>query len=187
MRFMRLALIGVLVVLVSCSGDSSPTVQEAVQTTNSLASPNSVAVETGTLTVADAGAVYLEIVNPVNCAYRKFLDLESANSLGDGTFDPSALSEMKSAVADLGGARQVAFRSLMAQKWPDIIASDIDMMARDWAKAANAEEFVSGAVDIGAYNVAVASYLELASKSSANPGYIRATLGVGPASETDRC
>lgn len=187
MRSKRLTLIGVVAVLVSCGSGSSSIVQESGQITDSLASPSSAAVATGTLTVADAGAVYLEIVNPVNCATHIVLDLESANSLGDGTINPSVLSEMKSAFAVLGGARQNAFRSLMAQKWPDVIASEIDIMARDWAKAANAEEFISGVVDIGAYNVAVASYVELMSKVSSNPGYIRATLGVGPASETDRC
>ena len=187
MRSMRFVLIGAIVMLVSCGGKSSPQVQELVQTSDSLASPNSNLEETGALSIADAGVVYLEIVNPVNCANRTIIDLESANSLGNGTADPAALSEMLSAFEKLAAARQIAFRSLMSKKWPDVIAPEIELMARDWAKAANAEEFLSGVVDVGAYNVAVASYLDLMSKSSANPGFIRATLGVGPASETDQC
>ena len=191
MRFMRLSLIGVIVSLISCGGGSSSMVQEEGQTTEAPApittAPNSTAVETGTLTVADAGTVYLEIVNPVNCAVHKATDLESANSLGDGTTDPSVLSELKSAYAAIGAARQVAFRSLMEQRWPDAIASDVETLARDWAKVAIAEESLSSAVDVGQWNVYMTAFLELRSKTTANPGFIRATLGVGPASETDRC
>ena len=173
--------------LVSCGNGSSPQVQENGLTSDSMASVSSTLENNGALTVSEAGAIYLEIVNSVNCASRAITDLESANSLGNGTFDPAALPELKSAFGKLAAARQIAFRSLMSTKWPDVIAPDIELMARDWAKAANAEEFMSGVVDLGAYNVAGASYADVVSKSTANPGFIRATLGVGPASETDQC
>ena len=187
MRSIRRLSVGAALLLVSCGGGSSPQVQEIVQTPDSLASPNSMLEDGGTLTLNDAGIVYLEIVNPVNCANRTITELESANSLGDGTADPEALSELLSAFGKLAAARQIAFRSLMSEKWPDVVAPDIELLARDWAKAAIAEELISVAVDVGAYNVAGSSYLDLKSKSLANPGFIRATLGLGPADETDQC
>ena len=55
MRSMRFVLIGAIAMLVSCGGKSSPQVQELVQTSDSLASPNSNLEETGALSIADAG------------------------------------------------------------------------------------------------------------------------------------
>jgi aspartate/methionine/tyrosine aminotransferase len=49
------------------------------------------------------------------------------------------------------------------------------------------ETGISTVVDLGAYNVAMSALLELWANSEANPGYIRSSLGVGPASETDQC
>lgn len=187
MRFTKWLSVSAVVLLVSCGGGSSPQVQESGLPSDSLASASSAPENTGALTISDAGAVYLEIVNPVNCANKAITELESGNSLGDGTADPAVLSELKSAFGELAAARQIAFRSLLSKEWPDVIALDIELLARDWAKAANAEEQLSGAVDLGAYNLAGASYLDLKSRSTANPGFIRATLEVGPASETDRC
>lgn len=187
MRHMRWFSICVGALLVSCGDGSSSQVQQNGLTSDSMASVSTTLENNGVLTVSESGAIYLEIVNPVNCANRAVTDLESANSLGDGTVDPAVLPELKSAVGKLAAARQVAFRSFMSKKWPDVVAPDIEIMARDWANAANAEESISGAVDLGVYNVLLASYRDLMSKSSANPGFIRATLGVGPASETDQC
>jgi hypothetical protein len=67
------------------------------------------------------------------------------------------------------------------------VAPDIEMLAREWSKAARAETGISTVVDLGAYNVAMSALLELWANSEANPGYIRSSLGVGPASETDQC
>lgn len=175
--------------LTSCSGntaDSKADFESSITTSDSLSTPNSSLEESDTLNVTDAGAVYLEIIQPVNCAAKVILDFQQENTMGDGTFGGS-LPELTSAMASLAAARQVAFRSLMSEKWPAVIASDIEIMAREWAKQANAEEFISTSVDRGMFNSRVAEYQDLRSKSTSNPGFIRATLGIGPASETDRC
>jgi len=135
----------------------------------------------------DAGNLYLEIVNPVNCAVFAITELENANSMGDGTVDPSALPEMKDLYSALGAARERAVRDFLEVEWPSTVAPDIEMLAREWSKAARAETGISTVVDLGAYNVAMSALLELWANSEANPGYIRSSLGVGPASETDQC
>lgn len=135
----------------------------------------------------DAGNLYLEIVNPVNCAVSAITELENANSMGDGTVDPSVLPEMKDLYSALGAARERAVRDFLEVEWPSTVAPDIEMLAREWSKAARAETGISTVVDLGAYNVAMSALLELWANSEANPGYIRSSLGVGPASETDQC
>ena len=47
------------------------------------------------LSEIEAGRLYLEIVNPVDCAYWEIVDIQNANSLGDGTVDPAALFELQ--------------------------------------------------------------------------------------------
>jgi hypothetical protein len=107
--------------------------------------------------------------------------------MGDGTVDPSVLPEMKYLYSALGAARERAVRDFLEVVWPSTVATDIEMLAREWSKAARAETAISTVVDLGAYNIAMTNYLDLLKNSDANPGYIRSALGVGPATETDQC
>ena len=187
MRLKSLGFVSLVLLVVAC-GNSSVSEQVSdpgytVDTTISEISSSDVDEMSG----VEAGFRYLEIVNPVNCAIRAISDLENANSMGDGTVDPSALPEMKDLYSALGAARERAVRDLLEVEWPSTVATDIEMLAREWSKAARAETGISTVVDLGAYNVAMSTLVEFWANSEANPGYIRSALGVGPATETDQC
>ncbi len=49
------------------------------------------------------------------------------------------------------------------------------------------EQELSEAADVGMFNVGLSALLANPIESQANPGYIRALLGLGPSEETDRC
>jgi len=131
------------------------------------------------------GETYLEIVNEVNCLAEEVLELERANSLGDGSVDPAMLPDAKRLFARLAVARENAIRGLIETTWPEDVANEIDLIARDWSKVARTEVLLSEAPDLGAYNQLVASYGSFT--STGNPGYVRIQLGVGPATETNDC
>jgi hypothetical protein len=187
MRLKSLGFVSLILLVVAC-GNSSVSEQVSdpgytVDTTISDISGSDVDEMSG----VEAGFLYLEIVNPVNCAIRAISDLENANSMGDGTVDPSVLSEMKYLYSALGAARERAVRDFLEVEWPSTVATDIEMLAREWSKAARAETGISTVVDLGAYNLAMSTLVEFWANSEANPGYIRSALGVGPATETDQC
>jgi len=187
MRFMRQGVIVVMFSLASC-GSGSPTTEPidsgfSVDTTQIDSSGQG----EGALSEVDAGRLYLEIVNPVNCVSIAINDLEIANSLGDGTVDPTILPEMMDLFAQIGEVRETAVRDLLNFVWPETVAPDIDLLARQWSKFARAEAGISMSADLGTYNIAMSNYLELLKNTDANPGYIRSALGIGPANETDQC
>lgn len=187
MRVKYLGIVALMLSVAAC-GNSSSSEQNSdsgytIDTTVSEMSNSDADVTSD----VDAGNLYLEIVNPVNCAVSAITELENANSMGDGTVDPSVLPEMKDLYSALGAARERAVRDFLEVEWPSTVAPDIEMLAREWSKAARAETGISTVVDLGAYNVAMSALLELWANSEANPGYIRSSLGVGPASETDQC
>ena len=187
MRFMRLGVIVMMFSLASC-GSGSPTTEPidsgfSVDTTQIDSSGQG----EGALSEVDAGRLYLEIVNPVNCTYWEIVDIQNANSLGDGTVDPAALFELQTMFDVLSSAREAAVRSFLDNSWPEIVAADIEMIAREWSKAARAEFGISVAIDQSTYTLEMNSYNSLLSSSDANPGYIRSALGIGPANETDQC
>jgi len=187
MRLKSLGFVPLILLVVAC-GNSSVSEQVSdpgytVDTTISETSNSDVDEMSG----VKAGILYLEIVNPVNCEVRAISELENANSMGDGTVDPSVLPEMKYLYSALGAARERAVRDFLEVEWPSTVATDIEMLAREWSKAARAETAISTVVDLGAYNIAMTNYLDLLKNSDANPGYIRSALGVGPATETDQC
>ena len=133
----------------------------------------------------DFGQRYLEIVNSVNCTLLKIDKLEKENSLGDGTIDPAAMGDMQKLYEKLASFREKAVRELLGESWPNEVATEIDLIARDWSTAAIQEQFISATEDLGQYNLAASKYLQL--QPSGNPGFVRAQLGVGPASETSKC
>jgi hypothetical protein len=182
----KVALVVTLTLSACGSSSSSDAISDSGNTIYS-AVPDSVASVSGAMNDDDAGELYLEIVNPVNCEVRAISELENANSMGDGTVDPSVLPEMKYLYSALGAARERAVRDFLEVVWPSTVATDIEMLAREWSKAARAETAISTVVDLGAYNIAMTNYLDLLKNSDANPGYIRSALGVGPATETDQC
>jgi hypothetical protein len=182
----KVALVVTLTLSACGSSSSSDAISDSGNTIYS-AVPDSVASVSGAMNDDDAGELYLEIVNPVNCEVRAISELENANSMGDGTVDPSVLPEMKYLYSALGAARERAVRDFLEVEWPSTVATDIEMLAREWSKAARAETAISTVVDLGAYNIAMTNYLDLLKNSDANPGYIRSALGVGPATETDQC
>ena len=186
MKRITIASFGLVLLAVSCGSGTSTSSQIAGQSPEDTISESS-ASGASILTIEEAGIMYLEIVNPVNCANRVISDLENVNSLGDGTVDPAVLSDMKAAAGVLATAREKAVRSLLGQVWPSIVSPDVELIAREWSKAARAELAISESVDLGAYNLAISSYRDLNNNSQANPGFVRASLGIGPASETDRC
>ena len=183
----RFLILGLVIFMVSCGSGSKSS--EQVVSEISAASSISIAPGpiSGSLTSGEAGQTYLEIVNSVNCTYREIVDLQNANSLGDGTADPAVLPELQALFGVLASAREIAVRSFLGSNWPESVKSDIDLLAREWSKGARAERALAEAVDQGAYTLDMNGYNALMSASSANPGFIRATLGVGPASETDHC
>lgn len=151
-----------------------------------ITTPNSPdAPSSGAENGLDAGTRYLAIVNPVNCAVRRVADLERRHSLGNGTVDPSFFEDFISAWAERASARQSAYRELLAARWPTAVAADIEVLAREWANLAQMEQDVANSYDVGSYNLALQQILS--APSEANPGAIRAMLGLAPAEETDRC
>ena len=187
MRFIRLGVIVVMFSLASC-GSGSPTTEPidsgfSIDTTQIDPSGQ----DEDVLSEIEAGRLYLEIVNPVNCAYWEIVDIQNANSLGDGTVDPAALFELQTMFDVLASAREGAVRSFLDNSWPEVVAADIETIARAWSKAARAEFAISVAIDQSTYTLAMNSYNSLISASDANPGYIRSALGIGPANETDQC
>ncbi len=187
MGFTKKVALAVTLTLSACGSSSSSDAISDSGNTIFSAVPDSVVSVSGAMNDDDAGELYLEIVNPVNCEVRAISELENANSMGDGTVDPSVLPEMKDLYSALGAARERAVRDFLEVEWPSTVATDIEMLSREWSKAARAETAISTVADLGAYNIAMTNYLDLLKKSDANPGYIRSALGVGPATETDQC
>ena len=133
----------------------------------------------------DFGQRYLEIVNDVNCTGSEMEKLEKENSLGDGTIDPAVMGDMRKLYEKLASFREKAVRELLGESWPNEVATEIDLIAKYWSTAARQEQFISATEDLGQYNLAASKYLQL--QPSGNPGFVRAQLGVGPASETSKC
>lgn len=181
--------LAVLMLLAGCtinlgSGSSSP----------SGGSENSVSADRGEgesqtppqeMTLEESGARYLEIINDVNCTVRRIFAIESENSLGDGTTDPAFLGEIQDLYGLLSDARVEAVRALVNEDWPESVATEVDLIARDWSVRARAERDASNAPDLGAFNLVVQGFSSLPSEG--NPGYLRTLLGVGTNDETDRC
>ena len=108
MRLKSLGFVPLILLVVAC-GNSSVSEQVSdpgytVDTTISETSNSDVDEMSG----VKAGILYLEIINPVNCEVRAISELENANSMGDGTVDPSVLPEMKYLYSALGAARERA-------------------------------------------------------------------------------
>lgn len=141
----------------------------------------------GAMSIEAAGQTYLDIVNNVNCAFKEVVKLQNANALGDGTVDLAALPDLQRAIKILSSEREAAVRSLVGTTWPEIVAADIETLAREWSLGARAELAISEAVDGATYTLEMNRYNDLTSSPKANPGYIRSVLGLGPASETDQC
>jgi hypothetical protein len=135
---------------------------------------------------ADAGSRYLEIVNPVNCALQRLTDIERAASLGDGSFDPVALPSVQAGLAEVASLRRVAVREMLGENWPGSVSEQIEGMAEIWALAAEREQRLADAYDLGAYNMLMMQNLN-DPLQDANPGLIRARLDVESAQETNRC
>ena len=133
----------------------------------------------------DFGQRYLEIVNDVNCTALEIDKLEKDNSLGDGTVDPAVMGDIRNLYEKLASFREKAVRELLGESWPNEVATEIDLIARDWSTAARQEQFMSTTEDLGQYNLAISKYIQL--QPSGNPGFVRAQLGVGPGSETNKC
>ena len=173
-----------LVLLLSgCTSDSStalPTDGNANLETSSVVNADS-----DTSSVGDAGSRYLAIVNGINCMVRELQAFERLHSLGDGTIDPTMIPEVQVIWVKLASLREAAIREFLAEKWPAEVSNEINLLARDWATIARFEVLLSLAYDVGAYNQIMAQ--SIAFKASGNPGYVRAVLGIGPATETDQC
>ena len=133
------------------------------------------------------GSTYLTVVNSVNCIMRSILATQNLHLLGDGTIDPVAIDELRTLYSKLSSARQVAVRELLEREWPEVVAGDIELLARDWAKQARLESDISQANDLGQWNSAISRSNGHISSAASNPGYIRASLGLGEASVTDQC
>ena len=180
-----------LVLLSACTinvGPNDPKAQkESVPVTLTPAndSPGTLPSQGANSIGAEAGERYLEIVNDVNCAMRSYILLENSYALGDGTFDYVGLVELQPALSYLAEARESAVRNFLKISWPESVAAEIDLLSREWSKLARLEYSLSEAPDIGTFEIVSAEYRNFTTQS--NPGYIRATLGVGPSSETDRC
>lgn len=144
-----------------------------------------VSVDDTTSMSVDFGQRYLEIVNDVNCTFLEIDKLEKENSLGDGTFDPAVMDDIRNLYERLASFRERAVRELLGESWPNDVADEIDLIARDWTMAARQEQYISTTEDLGQYNLAVSKYIQL--QRSGNPGFVRAQLGVGPSSETNKC
>jgi hypothetical protein len=179
-------------VIVSCSSadDSKSTlqVQDSVApapATDVVAGEN-IEAPAAEVDLASAGQKYLEIVNPVNCASRGLLAIEEANSLGDGTIDPSALGEIQAGFGLVAITKQTAFRQLLDYNWPSSVQSEIDILAADWARQASMYQQLADAYDLGAYNTTLTDF-KAQPPGAGNPALIRGLLGVGAAAETDQC
>jgi hypothetical protein len=177
MGFTKTVALAVTLALSACGNSSSSDAISDTGNTIYSAVPDS----------ADAGELYLEIVNPVNCLYTEIINLQNMNSLGDGTVDPAALPGLQVLFSELSSERENAVRSFLGNSWPNKVANDIELLARDWSKVARAELALSEAVDQGAYTLGMDSLNAFFNTAEANPGYIRSALGIGPAAETDRC
>ena len=141
-------------------------------------------VDTTSMSV-DFGQRYLEIVNDVNCTVLEIDKLEKENSLGDGTFDPVVIDDVLNLYERLSSFRERAVRELLSESWLIDVADEIELIARDWTRVARQEQFISATEDLGQYSLALSEYLQL--QLSGNPGFVRAQLGVGPSSETNKC
>jgi hypothetical protein len=187
MGFTKKVALAVTLALSACGNSSSSDAISNSGNTIYSAVPDSAVSGSDEINDAYAGELYLEIVNPVNCLYAEIINLQNMNSLGDGTVDPSALAGLQVLFRDLSSERENAVRSFLGNSWPSKVASDIELLARDWSKVARAELAISEAVDQGAYTLGMDSLNAFSSTAEANPGYIRSALGIGPAAETDRC
>lgn len=136
-------------------------------------------------TAADAGILYLEIVNAVNCLILRAKSIQDSYSYGDGTFDLEALPELQPVLGELSRARETAVKRLLENSWPDEVAAEVDLLARDWSKLAQLQWQASQAEDTGEF-VNISDELRDFNYQS-NSAYIRAKLGVGPSSETNQC
>ena len=145
----------------------------------------------GALSLDEAARRYLQIVNPVNCAVNAFLAFEAENNFDDGSMPASLLDEALAHWGDQAVARQVAYRELLDEPWPTEVAEEIDLLARAWAQQAQEEQSLSESGSLGAYNSTLQFLLAnggfAADAEPANPGLIRATLGLEPSSVTDNC
>ena len=179
-------------VIVSCSSaDESKSdlpIQEsaAPMPTTDVVAIDDTQAPTAEVDIVSAGQKYLEIVNPVNCASRGLLAIEEANSLGDGTIDPSALGEIQAGSGLVATTKQTAFRQLLDYNWPSSVQSEIDILAADWARQASMYQQLADAYDLGAYNTTLTDF-KAQPPGAGNPALIRGLLGVGAAAETDQC
>jgi hypothetical protein len=187
MGFTKTVALAVTLALSACGNSSSSDAISDTGNTIYSAVPDSAASSSDAMNDADAGELYLEIVNPVNCLYTEIINLQNMNSLGDGTVDPAALPGLQVLFSELSSERENAVRSFLGNSWPNKVANDIELLARDWSKVARAELALSEAVDQGAYTLGMDSLNAFFNTAEANPGYIRSALGIGPAAETDRC
>jgi hypothetical protein len=179
-------------VIVSCSSadesKSSLPIQDSaapMPATDVVVTDNTQA-PTAEVDIATAGQKYLEIVNPVNCANREARAIEEANSLGDGSFDPSVLGEMQAAYSLMASTKQTAFRQMLDYTWPSNVQGEMETLASDWARQAGWFQQLADAYDLGAFN-SIAADIKAQPQGDGNPALIRGLLGVGTAAETDQC
>ena len=183
-RVLKIGVIGLAALSLSCSpgkgegnGDAQLPADSKIEASTDVSG--------ATLSDTQAGLLYLEIVNDVNCLMRRYDSIQRSYSYGDGTFDNAALPELQPVFGEASQAREIAVRRFLENTWPDSVAADIDLMARDWSRFARLEWRASRAADPGEFE-GISNEINNFNQQ-ANPGYIRATLGIGPASETDKC
>lgn len=176
-----------IAVLASCGYGSQDNLSGNRETDTAILQGSDAESGNGDLSIEAAGQKYLDIVNNVNCAFKAVVNLQNANALGDGTVDLAALPDLQRAFRVLSSEREAAVRSLVGTTWPEIVAADIETLAREWSLGARAELAISEAVDGATYTLEMNRYNDLTSSPKSNPGYIRSVLGIGPASETDQC
>lgn len=169
----RFLLALVAVTGVACGGaDTPPLIINA---------PASVTAATG-----EPGERYLAAINPVNCLIEELGRLERQASLGDGSFDAAVLPQVQDVWGRLASARRTAVRVLLNDSWPTDVDAEIRKLASIWAQAAERNQALADAYDLGVYNVTIQSF-DNNPLDEPNPGLIRALLNVGSAQETNRC
>jgi hypothetical protein len=134
----------------------------------------------------DPGERYLAAINPVNCLVEELGRLERQASLGDGSFDAAVLPQVQDVWGRLASARRTAVRVLLNDSWPTDVDAEIRKLASIWAQAAERNQALADAYDLGVYNVTIQSFNNNP-LDEPNPGLIRALLNVGSAQETNRC
>lgn len=134
----------------------------------------------------EPGERYLAAINPVNCLIEELGRLERQASLGDGSFDAAVLPQVQDVWGRLASARRTAVRVLLNDSWPTDVDAEIRKLASIWAQAAERNQALADAYDLGVYNVTIQSF-DNNPLDEPNPGLIRALLNVGSAQETNRC